>query len=573
MSFSTFIVTGDYAALSPGSVVNGTVTFTPNLGPGSVAHGIDTINIGIIRGVVHAAIVNGLISPTSSFSPNVTLYSSDPNLHLSGPLQYTVDFSNVTVDGVPTAIDSFTFNAPVGSTPIDLIAVSPGYPLPVTPFPYITSSQISDASTIGRQLLTAANQAAEQSILGITTPPVRRPRNNIIVGCGASITTWLTLDSSYMPACFDNFIGHLCLESFQRMRFGGVIGHGGYTQAQIISLYLPTILAMSPAPGACVYFDGPFNDIATNVTLAQTKINLQTVITALTTAGIVPILATVPGHYFTAKHVEMAQWNRYIRRYAAVNGLPLIDLQTAMLDINAAEITAISADTVHPNTQGHKLIAQQALADGLADLFAPNGGTLTSRWIGDLANMLNDGTNNIGLFNFDTNADGVADGWTLNTGLATKCSRVIPAGPDRLLGYWQQISVVTGDTQVWPIKSLTTGFSAGDVLAISARVQTSNIFASGAAWSVGLVQYFAGGYTYPAPGSGSAVPAGYVQSGCVGWLSDVDDGLLYVEVPVLAGATSTFAQIQLAPGAGAGTGVLRIGEFTIVNLTTGAYLS
>lgn len=399
-----------------------------------------------------------------------------------------------------------------------------------------------------------------------------QPANNIVIGLGASIITWLTINTSYLPGCFDNLLGHLCVESMQRMRYGGCLGHDGYTQAQIIASYLPTVLAMNPVPGSCIYFDAPFNDIGTGVTLAQTKTNLSTVTTALVNAGVVPILATVPSHYFTAKRVEMAQWNRYIRRFAARKGFPLIDFQQVMQGIDGNELTALTSDGVHPNPKGHKAIAKQAVADGLLQIYPPQGRGLTSRWIGDLANMLNDGTNNIGLFNTDTNTDGVADGWTLNSGLAAKCSLVAPQTADNLLGKWQQISLAQGDATVWLLKILSTGFSVGDVLAISARVQTTGIDVSGAAWTVGLNQYFAGGYTYPAPGSGTGPNPGSVQSGCVGWLSDVVDGLIYAEVPVLAGSPSVFAQIQFGGATAAGTSVLRVGEFSIVNLTTGLEL-
>lgn len=641
---------------------------------------------------------------------------------------------------------------------------------------------------VGGTPINAAELNRIENVIALSLP--RRPANNVVIGLGASIVTWLTINSSYLPGCFDNLLGHLCVESMQRMRFGGCLGHDGYTQAQIIASYLPTVLAMSPAPGACIYFDAPYNDIGTGVTLAQTKINLDTVVTALGGKGILPILATVPSHYFAAKYVEMAQWNRYIRRFAAMHGYPLIDFQQAMQGIDDNELAALTADTVHPNPKGHKAIAKQAVADGLLQIFPPQGRGLTSRWIGDLANLLNDGTNNIGLFNVDTDANGVADGWTLNSGLAAKCSTIMPIdlvhdfttkadgavaatadsgqtwtqvrsrtgaapaiaagrfvdpdtatgasasylsaqlagtvthmqadfdlsasgstsgetvalvafatpvpnsagvltspvpdspchlviastyleclvyvggtptslgafvlgtpittqlahvevtidkenakvyvlGPDgktytfshaaigsitapyatcetfltaantdhrpqiakfradatplrnytnasaNILGKWQQVSLAQGDATVWLLKILSTGFSAGDILAVSARVQTSGIDVSGAAWTVGLNQYFAGGYTYPAPGSGTGPNPGSVQSGCVGWLSDLNgnDGLVYAEVPVLAGSTSVFAQIQLGGATAAGQSVLRVGEFTVVNLTTGAILS
>lgn len=401
------------------------------------------------------------------------------------------------------------------------------------------------------------------------------PRNSTVMGLGASIVTWGTLDSCYLPYVPDNFISHMCIESMQRMKFGGILGHGGYTQAQIISTYLPTLLAITPAPGACIYIDGPYNDIATGVSFAQTKANLNTVISALISNGIVPILGTTPSLYYGPVHqADYAQWNRYIRRFAANNGYALIDMQTVISAIDATDIASLAADAVHPSSYGHKLIASKALSDGISDIFPPCGNVLTSRWIGDMKNILNDGTSvNIGLFNADANADGVADGWSVNAGVAANCAVVAPTVSDNLLGNWQQISNVIGVTNTWLVKLPDVSlFSAGDILAVSARVQTSGVHTTGAGWSLAFTQYFSGGYNYPAPGVGAANPAGYLQSGCIDWLTDVEDGLLYCEVPVVAGASLTYAGFSLAGAVNPGTALLRVGEFTIVNLTTGALL-
>ncbi len=399
---------------------------------------------------------------------------------------------------------------------------------------------------------------------------IRRPLNNVVVALGVSITNWLMLDSCYLPVCNDNFTGHLCLESFQRMRFGGVMGHNATPQAVIISTYLPTILAMNPSPGACIYIDAPLIDIVNGVGLAQTKVNLQTVITALLAKNIWPILGTIGPAYAGANQAQIQQWNYYIRRLAATNGYGIIDLDVVLADVNAAFIPALNFDGVHPNTYGHQLIAQQALADGLADMFPENGTVQTSRWVGDLTNLLNNGAINIGLFT--TNVSGLGTGWTLQQGSASTCTIVAPTAQDQLSGNWQQIACAAGVGETWFSLTLSTGWSPGDILAISARIQTSNIWGSQGNWSVAMVQYFSGGYNYPPPGTGSASPAGYVWAGCNGWLSDVSDGLMYVEVPMLAGTTTVFAMAQCTGGT-SGTAILRLGEFTIVNLTTGSILS
>jgi hypothetical protein len=381
-----------------------------------------------------------------------------------------------------------------------------------------------------------------------------------------------------MPGCYDNYLGHLCLMSFQRMEYGGVIGHGGYTQQQIIDNYLQTIEAMNPKPGWCVYTDTPFNDLnsaAGNLTFAQTKTNFLTIMKRLDAAGIKPILGSVPSQNYGTQYAAMAQWNRWVRRYASRNGHPFIDMNAAVYDINGAIWSGYSQDAVHFKANGHRLVAQRAIKDGLLQNFPTVGSVRTSRMLGDTENLLGD----IGLFNADTNADGVADGWTVQQGSAAKCSVITPTpnsgepgNQDDLAGKWQQLSGVSGDTGLWLLKLLTTGFSVGDVLQISARVQTENIEATGSFWTVGFGQLFSGGYTYPSPGVGTA-PSGEVPGGCNAWASDVEDGLVKVEVPILAGANSRYAQMKLSVVAAGATAKLRVGEFTVINLTTGAYLS
>lgn len=128
MSFLTFPVIGDYSALAPGSTIQGKVTFRPNLLPGVAAHGhTDGTDFGIIPGVTHAKIVNGILVPASAFATQVILYSNDPQFNLSGQLQYTVHF-DVKVDNVPVTLNDFVFDAPDDSTTIDLNVVSPADP-------------------------------------------------------------------------------------------------------------------------------------------------------------------------------------------------------------------------------------------------------------------------------------------------------------------------------------------------------------------------------------------------------------------------------------------------------------
>jgi hypothetical protein len=75
-----------------------------------------------------------------------------------------------------------------------------------------------------------------------------------------------------------------------------------------------------------------------------------------------------------------------------------------------------------------------------------------------------------------------------------------------------------------------------------------------------------GGFITP---SGTSVTS--VYHGLYGWSVDVD-GLVYVEAPIPVGATNVSYDMRLQDVTNAGTANLRIGELTIVNLTTGGLL-
>jgi hypothetical protein len=136
-----------------------------------------------------------------------------------------------------------------------------------------------------------------------------------------------------------------------------------------------------------------------------------------------------------------------------------------------------------------------------------------------------------------------------------------------LYGNWQKLSRTTGATGLaylyWQFAS---GWSVGDVLALSFRVQATGLDTTGSYASGWLNFGVPGGYTLP---SGSSVTS--VFHGLAAWNADVD-GLIYVEAQVPVGATSMTWYQELQDVLNPGTANLLVGELTLVNLTTGGLL-
>lgn len=170
MAFIEFTVIGDYQGFAPGSVVKGTVIFATNLPSGTVVKTDD--DIGLVPVVFTAFIRNGIL--LDAVGQTVSLYANDPAFNLTGDLQYTVSFDGVTASGQAASMAGFTFTAPVDSTQIDLVEITPDVPLSV-----IQTAQISDISGLQAALNTKVSGTGITNIVAITqtaynalSPPV-----------------------------------------------------------------------------------------------------------------------------------------------------------------------------------------------------------------------------------------------------------------------------------------------------------------------------------------------------------------------------------------------------------------
>jgi hypothetical protein len=631
-SLTYFTVTADWVPASSVGSLSGIVTFQMLVteGDGLVAPTLTTPGI-VVPITTQGRITNGVLYGLDG-NPGVSLLANTSVLNLSSTLYYSVSFADV-VYTYPTSsaatqtinLSPFTFAALTSAATVDLSDVAPAAGALAAQILSITSAEIADATTLGRQLLTAPNAAAARLDLGAAAylGPVasettmlaltgnigdycRRSdfsalyyllaepasvlgnwaksgggiwpfpmARNTIAAIGDSITANGEV-VGYQPAIGHSHLQQLQLMTHQRIRFGGAnFAVSGSTIGQALINQLPNVLAMNPLPGACAVASAT-NDLwvvaAPNPNFNNMVSTLKTIVATLVNAGIVPILWTVPPNTNTTSGIAPAnyqanihQWNSWVRRFAAINAYPLIDAHAALAAIDGTYTSGYGAsDLIHPNGPGERVIAQQALADGLADIFPPNSLVHTARQTNDLSNLFNDGTTNLGLFTTDSNSDGVADGLTAS-GTATY-SLVTPVASDKLYGKWQQMAVTAGNTAVLQ-STISTGWATGNQLAFSARIQTQGIEASTANFFVAIVAGTPGGYTPPG-GTSTTV----LYNGMENWQADVEDGELYVEFPIISQITSIrlYMWVSSVPS---GTAILRVGEATIRNLTAGGTLT
>jgi len=370
---------------------------------------------------------------------------------------------------------------------------------------------------------------------------------------GDSITAYGGSDTM-APSWFNQ----LCIRSLGRLRWRGIYATGGFKIADLVSTHMPTVLALTPRPGSAFIMIGA-NDCSENVGVgfdlaAKSAAYVSGVIEPLLAAGIrpVPVMVTpndgaVGGLPAITANVDL--WNAWLRRYCLSRGLLCLDANSPLVDTDGSMQVAFrlnGTDRVHPGPLGHKAISEFSLPAVRSAFPAQPLGA--SMWA-ESRNLLGDGT-----FRLDSNADGLADGWSVGgspTGFAR--SLITPTAGDNINGRWQQVTRASTDTTSgWVFKQINSGWSVGDVLEYSIRIQAEGYTGSGATWS-----------SYVKPGNLSN-SYGAVNA----WSEDITDGLLSVRFAVPVGATSLYCYAASLTAPTSGTTRFRTANATLRNLTT-----
>jgi hypothetical protein len=163
-----------YNGFASGAVVTADGVFREHFPRGGIAVATgETPPVGIVPAETPFKIINGVLCDASG-SPGVRLKCDQAALGLSTTLQYEASFHNVDVSGKPSSIAGFTFNAQPTDTPLNLLTVTPVAAAAAVAAgggvaaAGLLSTQINDATAVGRSVLTAADAATARTALGIS---------------------------------------------------------------------------------------------------------------------------------------------------------------------------------------------------------------------------------------------------------------------------------------------------------------------------------------------------------------------------------------------------------------------
>jgi lysophospholipase L1-like esterase len=140
-------------------------------------------------------------------------------------------------------------------------------------------------------------------------------------------------------------------------------GIGGQTTPQMLVRFRQDVIALRPA---IVVILAGVNDIAGNTgtsTLDMIENNLMSMVDLARANEIAVVLCSVlPANKFSwrpelAPAQDIVQLNRWMKQYAAKHGAIYVDFWTAMADEQQGLPRSLSADGVHPNEAGYRVMA------------------------------------------------------------------------------------------------------------------------------------------------------------------------------------------------------------------------
>jgi lysophospholipase L1-like esterase len=331
-----------------------------------------------------------------------------------------------------------------------------------------------------------------------------------------------------------------CILSGGRIRPIGNAGVSGNTTAQMLARIDADVIAL--APDLCVVLAGT-NDVGTAVATATSIANITAMVDRLQSAGIRPVLCTIPPRddgFLTA----IAALNAAVKETAARRGLTLLDFHAALVDsTDGGYVSTYTSDGVHPIRAGYKAMA--ALMNTVLTPLAPAVGVpLVADPVAQApANLLTNG------LMLDANTNGIADNWTHGGSGGTQ-TPTIEAGVAPVLGNWQVLTttVTAAARSLQQILALSASLAVGDRLLFAGR-----FVATLEAGSQNLT------IRVETPGgtSTSFAPVSTLTA-------DVAAGVFAMEFVVPTGTTSV--RPTVIPGS-SGTGTVKVAQMTLVNLT------
>jgi lysophospholipase L1-like esterase len=503
-----------------GDDLAGTITFTPS------APLLDaTGNVVVGCTPVVATLSGGTASVDLAATDDAGTSSSDPT--------YTV--VEELTGGGETVRRKFRVELPAASTTVryeDLVPVTTGQAL--------------------------ASYALASTVNALTVDVTSRPRLGVdCAAVGDSNTIGYdpptSLPTDYRPV-EQSWLFHATFGSRGQLRFLSNEAVGGTTSTQIAATVSDAITA-----GADVVFvmagtnDLPSWDAAVFAT------NVEAMVAECRAADVLPVLLTVPPRATLVD--EVAEANGWLRDWCRRNRVDLIDTHAALINPATGDIAAAYGygDGVHLNVDGAKLIGQ-AVVDWAEQRF--------SAWSPAVASIhaVPSAGNLLGTACFaGTITSGVPAGWTAVAGSefsgATAGTLVAPTAADSVgcpfAGNWWQVAKAASSSTSGIYQTISTGFSVGDVIEFSGRVQVDDDWSTAGEWYVDAFLSFTGS------GGATLAPVYDVASD-----ADLTFGLRRA---VPAGTTAIVCYLRVRRVSGSLTGTVRFGQVAVRNITVDGF--
>lgn len=365
-----------------------------------------------------------------------------------------------------------------------------------------------------------------------------RPGNRVVV-LGASIENLQSFRTATNESFGYDWPTYAMLLSGGRFNLIQNMAIGGQTTDQFIARFATDVAPYSPN---VVCLGSIENDIQAQTTVAHQHANIKQLTAMCRAIGAVPVWRSSMPHSTLAVHAPTAAYNAWLRRYCSQEGLPFLDFWSVVVDPTTGLYKApLTVEGVHPNEQGHFLLAQYWLAQ-MANYLPPN------------SIQRPQDTNDTGQLCatplFSTNVSGTPTSWNAVSGTPAGTARTMVADPN---GYGNMVrhthtassSAIT--TQNNSADITTTKVSAGDLLSIS------GVYTSDGGVNAAIAVTMTTDGTSP---SQSRVPISNLK-----WA--ISQGTYKQEMIVPAG----ILRVQVALSSGPGTGVVDFGYPVVRNLT------
>jgi lysophospholipase L1-like esterase len=417
------------------------------------------------------------------------------------------------------------------------------YGVVADPMTLITAAA-DEVEAIAAELGTNPSGSATTVAARFTSLDTRLSPGIRVAMLGDSITaggglTYPQVDNIYT----DSPLVHTIMAAKGRLRFGGQFAVPGYASAQVLATLTPQ--AVAAAPDVCIVLTGT-NDYGTS---PDFKTNIPLIVSALRTAGITPVLCTLPPSSNASTNNFLRPVSRWVRDYANLNGLALLDFQSVLTDpATGLYLSGHNADITHPNAKGYRVMGQYAapLVQGLVQpgttFLAADPYDTTNASVGTVNSCIGDAL-------FTTDTGGIPNGgWYVAAGSATRTMTTDAA----FVGRVHNVAVTGGATAVlsFDVGAAAWTFQPGHRVAVSFRMSTTGMEAAGATFNVSV----------GAVGRSSG-PANILSFKTA---SDVTAETFYFESVVPPGTTSL--QVQVRNDGGSGAFSYRFGQISVIDL-------